>query len=124
NAEDDQEIFSMYYDYSEPIKKIANHRTLAINRGEKEKILSAKIDMEIQGIENFISKHEMIHHHEGSTMMENVVAESLKRLIMPSIERELRGELTEKADKHAMDVFSANLRNLSCQARRKGKKIL
>src|SRR5699024_2418368 len=50
NAEDDQEIFSMYYDYSEPIKKIANHRTLAINRGEKEKILSVKIDMDIQGI--------------------------------------------------------------------------
>ncbi|WP_204179717.1 MULTISPECIES: Tex family protein [unclassified Staphylococcus] len=124
NAEDDQEIFSMYYDYSEPIKKIANHRTLAINRGEKEKILSAKIDMDIQGIENFIRKHEMIHHHEGSTIIENAIADSLKRLIMPSIEREIRGDLTEKAEKHAIDVFSENLRNLLLQPPMKGKQIL
>ncbi|WP_210145820.1 Tex family protein [Staphylococcus sp. GDY8P75P] len=124
NAEDDQEIFSMYYDYSEPIKKIANHRTLAINRGEKEKILSVKIDMDIQGIENFIRKHEMIHHHEGSTIIENAIADSLKRLIMPSIEREIRGDLTEKAEKHAIDVFSENLRNLLLQPPMKGKQIL
>ncbi|MEX5915216.1 Tex family protein [Staphylococcus ureilyticus] len=124
NAEDDQEIFSMYYDYSEPIKKIANHRTLAINRGEKEKILSVKIDIDIQGIENFIRKHEMIHHHEGSTIIENAIADSLKRLIMPSIEREIRGDLTEKAEKHAIDVFSENLRNLLLQPPMKGKQIL
>ena len=124
NAEDDQEIFSMYYDYSEPIKKIANHRTLAINRGEKAKILSVKIDMDIQGIENFIRKHEMIHHHEGSTIIENAIADSLKRLIMPSIEREIRGDLTEKAEKHAIDVFSENLRNLLLQPPMKGKQIL
>ncbi len=123
NAEDDQEIFLMYYDYSEPIKKIANHRTLAINRGEKEKILSVKIDMDIQGIENFIRKHEMIHH-EGSTIIENAIADSLKRLIMPSIEREIRGDLTEKAEKHAIDVFSENLRNLLLQPPMKGKQIL
>lgn len=124
NAEDDQEIFSMYYDYSEPIKKIANHRTLAINRGEKEKILTVKIDMDIQGIENFIRKHETIHHHEGSTIIENAIADSLKRLIMPSIEREIRGDLTEKAEKHAIDVFSENLRNLLLQPPMKGKQIL
>lgn len=124
NAEDDQEIFSMYYDYSEPIKKIANHRTLAINRGEKEKILSVKIDIDIQGIENFIRKHEMIHHNEGSTIIENAIADSLKRLIMPSIEREIRGDLTEKAEKHAIDVFSENLRNLLLQPPMKGKQIL
>lgn len=124
NAEDDQEIFSMYYDYSEPIKKIANHRTLAINRGEKEKILTVKIDMDIQGVENFIRKHEMIHHHEGSTIIENAISDSLKRLIMPSIEREIRGDLTEKAEKHAIDVFSENLRNLLLQPPMKGKQIL
>lgn len=124
NAEDDQEIFSMYYDYSEPIKKIANHRTLAINRGEKEKILTVKIEMDIQGIENFIRKHETIHHHEGSTIIENAIADSLKRLIMPSIEREIRGDLTEKAEKHAIDVFSENLRNLLLQPPMKGKQIL
>ena len=124
NAEDDQEIFSMYYDYSEPIKKIANHRTLAINRGEKEKILTVKIEMDIQGIENFIRKHETIHHHEGSTIIENAISDSLKRLIMPSIEREIRGDLTEKAEKHAIDVFSENLRNLLLQPPMKGKQIL
>ena len=80
--------------------------------------------MDIQGIENFIRKHEMIHHHEGSTIIENAIADSLKRLIMPSIEREIRGDLTEKAEKHAIDVFSENLRNLLLQPPMKGKQIL
>ena len=124
NAEDEQEIFSMYYDYSEPIKKIANHRTLAINRGEKEKILTVKVEMDIQGIENFIRKYEVIYHHDGSNIIENAISDSLKRLIMPSIEREIRGDLTEKAENHAIDVFSENLRNLLLQPPMKGKQIL
>lgn len=124
NAEDEQEIFSMYYDYSEPIKKIANHRTLAINRGEKEKILTVKVEMDIQGIENFIRKYEVIHHHDGSNIIGNAISDSLKRLIMPSIEREIRGDLTEKAENHAIDVFSENLRNLLLQPPMKGKQIL
>ncbi|MFH4918844.1 Tex family protein [Staphylococcus cohnii] len=124
NAEDEQEIFSMYYDYSEPIKKIANHRTLAINRGEKEKILTVKVEMDIQGIENFIRKYEVIYYHDGSNIIENAISDSLKRLIMPSIEREIRGDLTEKAENHAIDVFSENLRNLLLQPPMKGKQIL
>src|SRR5699024_3684155 len=124
NAEDDQEIFSMYYDYSEPIKKIANHRTLAINRGEKEKILSVKIDIDIQGIENYIRKHEIIHHHEGTTINDNAIDDSLKRLTMPSIEREKRGDLTENAKKHDIDLLSENLRNLLVQPPMKGKQLL
>ncbi|WP_145395600.1 Tex family protein [Staphylococcus cohnii] len=124
NAEDEQEIFSMYYDYSEPIKKIANHRTLAINRGEKEKILTVKVEMDIQGIENFIRKYEVIYHHDGSNIIEKAISDSLKRLIMPSIEREIRGDLTEKAENHAIDVFSENLRNLLLQPPMKGKQIL
>src|SRR5699024_3715650 len=124
NAEDEQEIFSMYYDYSEPIKKIANHRTLAINRGEKEKILTVKVEMDIQGIENFIRKYEVIYHHDGSNIIENAIYDSLKRLIMPSIEREIRGDLTEKTENHAIDVFSENLRNLLLQPPMKGKQIL
>ncbi|MCY1039515.1 Tex family protein [Staphylococcus nepalensis] len=124
NADDEKEIFSMYYDYSEPIKKIANHRVLAINRGEKEKVLTAKIEMDTQGIENFIRKNEITYQHEGSNVVGDAIKDSLKRLIMPSIEREIRGDLTEKAENHAIDVFSENLRNLLLQPPMKGKQIL
>lgn len=124
NAEDEKEIFSMYYDYSEPVKKIANHRVLAVNRGEKEKVLSVKLEMDTQGIENFIHKNEITTNHEGDYIIEDAIKDSLKRLIMPSIEREIRGDLTEKAENHAIDVFSENLRNLLLQPPLKGKQIL
>ncbi|RIO73992.1 RNA-binding transcriptional accessory protein [Staphylococcus gallinarum] len=124
NAEDEKEIFSMYYDYSEPIKKIANHRVLAINRGEKEKVISVKLEMDITGIENYIRKYEVTSEHEGTEFIVDAVKDSLKRLIMPSIEREIRGDLTEKAEAHAIDVFSENLRNLLLQPPMKGKQIL
>lgn len=124
NDEDEKEIFSMYYDYAEPVKKIANHRVLAVNRGEKEKVLSVKIEMDTQGIENFICKNEIKDKHEGTYIIEDAIKDSLKRLIMPSIERELRGDLTEKAENHAIDVFSENLRNLLLQPPMKGKQIL
>lgn len=124
NAEDEKEIFSMYYDYSEPIKKIANHRVLAINRGEKEKVISVKLEMDITGIENYIRKYEVTAEHEGTEFIVDAVKDSLKRLIMPSIEREIRGDLAEKAEAHAIDVFSENLRNLLLQPPMKGKQIL
>ncbi|MEY6484680.1 Tex family protein [Staphylococcus equorum] len=124
NAEDEKEIFSMYYDYSEPVKKIANHRVLAVNRGEKEKVLSVNLEMDTQGIENFIRKNEITTNHEGDYIIEDAIKDSLKRLIMPSIEREIRGDLTEKAENHAIDVFSENLRNLLLQPPLKGKQIL
>ncbi|MDN6671455.1 MAG: RNA-binding transcriptional accessory protein, partial [Staphylococcus equorum] len=124
NAEDEKETFSMYYDYSEPVKKIANHRVLAVNRGEKEKVLSVKLEMDTQGIENFIRKNEITTNHEGNYIIEDAIKDSLKRLIMPSIEREIRGDLTEKAENHAIDVFSENLRNLLLQPPLKGKQIL
>lgn len=124
HAEDEKEIFSMYYDYAEPVKKIANHRVLAVNRGEKEKVLSVKVEMDTQGIENFICKNEIYDKHEGTYIIEDAIKDSLKRLIMPSIERELRGDLTEKAENHAIDVFSENLRNLLLQPPMKGKQIL
>ncbi|PKI04105.1 RNA-binding transcriptional accessory protein [Staphylococcus xylosus] len=124
NAEDEKEIFSMYYDYAEPVKKIANHRVLAVNRGEKEKVLSVKVEMDTQGIENFICKNEINDKHEGTYIIEDAIKDSLKRLIMPSIEREIRADLTEKAENHAIDVFSENLRNLLLQPPMKGKQIL
>ncbi|SCU33914.1 RNA binding protein [Staphylococcus xylosus] len=124
NAEDEKEIFSMYYDYAEPVKKIANHRVLAVNRGEKEKVLSVKVEMDTQGVENFICKNEINDKHEGTYIIEAAIKDSLKRLIMPSIEREIRADLTEKAESHAIDVFSENLRNLLLQPPMKGKQIL
>jgi uncharacterized protein len=124
NAEDEKEIFSMYYDYTEPVKKIANHRVLAVNRGEKEKVLTVKVEMDTQGIENFIRENEINDKHEGNYIIENAIKDSLKRLIMPSIEREIRGDLTEKAENHAIDVFSENLRNLLLQPPMKDKQIL
>ncbi|MDU9352884.1 Tex family protein [Staphylococcus warneri] len=123
-AEDEKEIFSMYYDYAEPIKKIANHRVLAVNRGEKEKILSVKIEFDTEQVEKDIEKQEIKSENEATEIVRNAIKDSLKRLIMPSIEREIRGDLTEKAENHAIDVFSENLRNLLLQPPMKGKQIL
>ena len=80
--------------------------------------------MDITGIENYIRKYEVIAEHEGTEFIVDAVKDSLKRLIMPSIEREIRGDLTEKAEAHAIDVFSENLRNLLLQPPMKGKQIL
>ena len=123
-GEDEKEIFSMYYDYAEPIKKIANHRVLAVNRGEKEKILSVKIEFDTEQVEKDIEKQEIKSENEATEIVRNAIKDSLKRLIMPSIEREIRGDLTEKAENHAINVFSENLRNLLLQPPMKGKQIL
>ncbi|WP_278926764.1 Tex family protein [Staphylococcus auricularis] len=123
-ADDEKHIYEMYYDYSEPVNKIANHRVLAVNRAEKEKVITVKIDMDTQGIENFIRKQEINGDHESTTVIQAAIKDSLKRLIMPSIEREIRGDLTERAETHAIDVFGENLRNLLLQPPIKGKQIL
>lgn len=124
NAEDEKSIFEMYYDFSEPIKSIANHRILAINRGENEKVLTAKIAMDSTGLENFIHKQEITENNPNSDLIIIAIQDSLKRLIMPSIEREIRSDLTTKAENHAIDVFSENLKNLLLQPPLKGKQIL
>lgn len=123
-AEDEKEIFAMYYDYAEPIKKMANHRILAVNRGEKEKVLTVKIEFDTTQVEKDIEKQEIKKETEATYIVKDAIKDSLKRLIMPSIEREIRGDLTEKAENHAIDVFSENLRNLLLQPPMKGKQIL
>ncbi|RNM17287.1 RNA-binding transcriptional accessory protein [Staphylococcus pasteuri] len=123
-AEDEKEIFTMYYDYAEPIKKMANHRVLAVNRGEKEKVLTVKIEFDTTQVEKDIEKQEIKKETEATYIVKDAIKDSLKRLIMPSIEREIRGDLTEKAENHAIDVFSENLRNLLLQPPMKGKQIL
>ncbi|MCY1567786.1 Tex family protein [Staphylococcus pettenkoferi] len=123
-AEDEQDTYEMYYDFSEPVKKVANHRILAMNRGEKEKVLNVKIDVDTRGIENFIRKNEVSAQTEATPYIVEAIKDSLKRLIMPSIEREIRGDLTSRAEEHAIDVFGENLRNLLLQPPMKGKQIL
>lgn len=123
-AEDEKKTYEMYYEFSEPILKIANHRILAMNRGEKEKVLSVKIEMDTDSLEREIARQEIKGQHEGTTYIEAAIKDSMKRLIMPSIEREIRTDLTTKAENHAIDVFSVNLKHLLLQPPLKGKQIL
>lgn len=123
-AEDEKEIFAMYYDYVEPIRHVANHRVLAMNRGEKEKILSIKIEFDTKQVASSIEKSEIKHQNPHRDYIKLAIEDSLKRLIMPSIEREIRADLTSKAEQHAIEVFSENLKHLLLQPPMKGKQIL
>ncbi len=122
---DEKNVYEMYYDYEEPVKKIVPHRVLALNRGEKEDILKvgikAPIDKIIQLMENhWIGKNT----GEIADQIRQSIEDSYKRLIQPSVEREIRGELTEKAEAQAIHIFSENLRNLLLQSPLKGKVVL
>lgn len=123
-ADDEKETFAMYYDYVEPIKNVANHRVLAINRGEKEKVLSVKVEFDTQQVASAIEKNEVKSNNPHGDYIKLAIEDSLKRLIMPSIEREIRADLTEKAEQHAIEVFSENLHHLLLQPPMKGKQIL
>ncbi|MGZ2592026.1 protein Tex [Staphylococcus borealis] len=123
-AEDEKEIFAMYYDYVEPIRHVANHRVLAMNRGEKEKILSIKIEFDTKQVASTIEKSEIKLQNPHRDYIKLAIEDSLKRLIMPSIEREIRADLTSKAEQHAIEVFSENLKYLLLQPPMKGKQIL
>lgn len=123
-ADDEKETFAMYYDYVEPIKNVANHRVLAMNRGEKEKVLSVKVEFDTQQIASAIEKNEVKSNNPHGYYIKLAIEDSLKRLIMPSIEREIRADLTEKAEQHAIEVFSENLKHLLLQPPMKGKQIL
>lgn len=123
-ADDEKETFAMYYDYVEPIKNVANHRVLAMNRGEKEKVLSVKVEFDTQQIASAIEKNEVKSNNPHGDYIKLAIEDSLKRLIMPSIEREIRADLTEKVEQHAIEVFSENLKHLLLQPPMKGKQIL
>ena len=113
NANDEGKIYEMYYDYSEAVKYIKPHRILAINRGEKEKVLTVSIDVDKEGILNFLEKK--IIKNSASFVVGSVreaIEDSYKRLIAPSIEREIRAELSEKGEEAAIDNFGKNLEAL------------
>ncbi|HDU1340052.1 TPA: RNA-binding transcriptional accessory protein [Staphylococcus pseudintermedius] len=123
-AEDEKAVFEMYYDYQESLRQVANHRILAMNRGENEKILQVKIEMDKAILAQNIKKQEVKGHNELSTIVGEAIDDAMKRLIFPSIEREIRTDLTERAEAQAITLFSENLKNLLLQPPLKGKQIL
>lgn len=123
---DEKNVFEMYYEYEEPVKRIVPHRTLALNRGEKEDVLKVSIQVPINKVTT-VMQTEWIPAYSSSEAVEHVklaIEDSYKRLIQPSVEREIRTELTEKAEAQAIHIFSENLRNLLLQPPLKGKVIL
>ncbi|PHE10468.1 RNA-binding transcriptional accessory protein [Bacillus pseudomycoides] len=122
---DEKNIYEMYYGYEEPLQKIVPHRVLAMNRGEKEEVLKASVVPPIEEIVRFLHK-KVIHDvsFESADYVQLAIEDGYKRLIQPSIEREIRKELTEKAEEQAIHIFSENLRNLLLQPPMKGKVVL
>lgn len=116
--------YEMYYDFKELIRTIPSHRILAINRGEKEKILSVKIDSDNDKIFDYVYTRAKKGNDVTDMFIRDSVQDSLKRLIMPSIEREIRSSLTEKAEEGATVIFKENLKALLMQSPIKGKCIL
>ena len=123
-AKEEPSVYEMYYDYSEAVKRIVPHRILAMNRGEAEKFLSVKIRLEGEEIIERLSKRVILRPSIGLELLQKAAEDSYKRLIAPSIEREIRKELTEKAEQQAIRVFGENLRNLLLQPPLKGKTVL
>lgn len=120
-----QSVYEMYYDYEEPVKKAAGHRILALNRGEKEKILTVKIVAPVERIIMFLEKKVITKENPiTSPVLKEVVADSYDRLIAPAIEREIRNELTEKAEDGAITVFGKNLEQLLLQPPIAGRTVL
>ena len=125
NSVDENKIYEMYYNYNEPIKYIKPHRILAINRGEREKILNVGIDIENEKILSFLYS-KMIKNEDSfvTSEVKNAIDDSYKRLIFPSIEREIRSDLTIKADEAAIDNFGKNLEALLLTPPMKEKIVL
>ncbi|MFP5182887.1 Tex family protein [Bacillus altitudinis] len=122
---DEKNVYEMYYDYQEPIKKIVPHRVLAVNRGEKEGILKAAIEPPAENIRFYLDKQVLKGKQTTARpYIEAAIDDAYKRLIQPSIEREIRKELTEKAEEQAIHIFAENLRKLLLQPPMKGKCVL
>nr|WP_275582031.1 Tex family protein [Bacillus ectoiniformans] len=122
---DEKKVFEMYYNYEEPVVKVVPHRVLAMNRGEKEGILRVAIQSDSEKIYRYLNKKYISNEHsEAAPHVKEAIQDAYKRLIQPSIEREVRNELTDKAEDRAIHIFSENLRKLLLQAPLKGKTVL
>ena len=112
DAEDENKVYEMYYDYSEEINKIKPHRVLAVNRAEKEKVVNVSLDYSIEYIRDYLKNKLVKKDNECGKYVEEAIDDSLKRLILPSVEREIRSELTDTADDSAIINFGKNLESL------------
>lgn len=120
-----QSVYEMYYNFEEPVKKIAGHRVLALNRGEAEKVLTVKVNAPEERILQFLAKKNITSDNEHTVpILQEVIADSYERLIAPAIEREIRNDLTEKAEDGAITVFGKNLEQLLLQPPIAGKVVL
>ena len=123
--EAEQSVYEMYYDFEEPISRIAGHRVLALNRGEKEKILTVKVNAPEEEILSWLKRQVIRRDNPHTTpALEQTVEDSYRRLIAPAIEREIRSNLTEKAEDGAIRVFGKNLEQLLMQPPIVGKVVL
>lgn len=120
-----QSVYEMYYNFKEPIKKVAGHRVLAINRGEKENFLTVKIALEDENVLlQKLAYKIIIKNSNTKEILQEVIADSYKRLISPSLEREIRNDMTEQAEENAIKVFRENLKQLLLQPPIKDKVVL
>lgn len=120
----DESVYEMYYAYQEPVRKLPPHRTLAINRGEREEVLKVRLEIQSDKIHDYIARQYIKGESIVKETLLAVIEDAYKRLLAPSIEREVRNELTEKAEIQAIQIFAENLRNLLLQAPIKGKIVL
>lgn len=125
DAKDELKTYEMYYDYIEPVRQIKSHRVLAVNRGEREKVLSVSLDFDIKPILEFLES-KMIKNLDSfvCSLVKDAIEDGYKRLIEPSVEREIRAELTEKAEEVAIQNFGINLEKLLLQPPMKDKTVL
>jgi len=120
-----QSVYEMYYNFEEPVKKVAGHRVLALNRGEAEKVLTVKVNPPVERIIRYLAKKKITSDNEYTTpILQEVIQDSYDRLIAPAIEREIRNGLTEKAEDGAIAVFGKNLEQLLLQPPITGKVVL
>lgn len=121
---DKKSVYEMYYEFSQPVNKVLPHRTLAINRGEKEGFLKVKIEVEEKIILEHLYKNWLQPGSITAEYVEKAIKDALNRLVLPAVEREVRNELTEAAEEQAIKVFSKNLRQLLLQPPVQGKTVL
>ena len=118
-------VYEMYYNFEEPVKKIAGHRVLALNRAEDEKVLTVKVEAPVEDILRYLEKQIITRDNPNTTpVLKEIIADSYSRLIGPAIEREIRNDLTEKAEDGAINVFGKNLEQLLLQPPIAGQVVL